>query len=72
RSLSIQDSIEVLSKGTILHKVRDKGVRGVKIYKRKCKLDLENLCILYFPNKRGIKSCIKTEGTDESNFSCFS
>eukprot|EP00096_Caligus_rogercresseyi_P012558 TRINITY_DN5303_c0_g1_i1.p1 TRINITY_DN5303_c0_g1~~TRINITY_DN5303_c0_g1_i1.p1 ORF type:complete len:822 (-),score=236.70 TRINITY_DN5303_c0_g1_i1:21-2336(-) len=61
RSLSIQDSIEVLSKGTILHKVRDKGVRGVKIYKRKCKLDLENLCILYFPNKRGIKSCIKTE-----------
>ncbi|XP_040566221.1 1-phosphatidylinositol 4,5-bisphosphate phosphodiesterase delta-1 isoform X4 [Lepeophtheirus salmonis] len=63
RSFSIQDSIDVLQKGTILYKVRDKGVRGVKVYQRKCKLDLENLCVLYYPNKRRINSCFKIEGS---------
>ncbi|CAB4063787.1 PLCD [Lepeophtheirus salmonis] len=62
-SSSIINMTQDKTDGTILYKVRDKGVRGVKVYQRKCKLDLENLCVLYYPNKRRINSCFKIEGS---------
>ena len=45
----------MLKKGTFLHKIRDKGVRGVKTYLRRYRLDLTDLRIVYKPSKGAIK-----------------
>ena len=34
RSNSVNESIERLKKGTNLYKIRDKGMRGINVYKR--------------------------------------
>ena len=51
RATSITDSIDKLKKGTMLFKIRDKNVRGIKPYMRHYRLDTEKLSIVYFPNK---------------------
>jgi len=51
RSKSVVDRLALLKTGTKLYKVRDKGVRGIKIYERKYWLDMENLQINFSSNK---------------------
>ncbi len=51
RSTSIRDALDRLKNSTVLFKIRDKGVRGVKAYRRKYRLDLADLKIHYVPNK---------------------
>ena len=51
RATSIQDEVGQLKKGTVLWKLRDKELRGLKVYKRQFKLDTEHLRITYLPNK---------------------
>ena len=51
RSSSILDMIEKLKQGILLWKIRDKGVRGLKLFPRHYKLDMADLRITYLPNK---------------------
>eukprot|EP00092_Neocalanus_flemingeri_P005512 GFUD01005942.1.p1 GENE.GFUD01005942.1~~GFUD01005942.1.p1 ORF type:complete len:789 (-),score=239.22 GFUD01005942.1:53-2419(-) len=51
RSHSVKERIDLLKKGTQLYKVRDKGMRGLQLYKRKYWLDMENLLIHFSPHK---------------------
>jgi len=51
RSESLKDNLNLLKKGTHLYKVRDKGMRGLQMYKRKFWLDMENLLIHFTPHK---------------------
>ena len=51
RSQSVKERLDLLKKGTHLYKVRDKGVRGLQMYKRKYWLDMENLLIHFSPHK---------------------
>lgn len=43
--------MEKLKQGTVAWKIRDKGVRGLVIYRRKYRLDLVDLRIHYLPSK---------------------
>ena len=47
----MKERLDLLKKGTHLYKVRDKGVRGLQMYKRKYWLDMENLLIHFSPHK---------------------
>ena len=51
RSESLKDNLNLLKNGTNLFKVRDKGMRGLQMYKRKFWLDMENLLIHFSPHK---------------------
>ena len=51
RSTSINDALNVLKNGTVLHKVRDKSLRGLRVYRRVYKLNIVDLCITYGPDK---------------------
>lgn len=63
RCTSIQEAVEKLRAGTLLWKVRDKGVRGLNIYRRKFKLDLAELKLIYLPNKSmTMKNCVPNGG----------
>lgn len=63
RSTSIKDALDILKGGTVLWKIRDKGVRGLKVYKRKYRLDLADLRINYVPNKSmAKKNCASGSG----------
>jgi len=67
RSQSLKDKLEVLKAGTTLYKIRDKGLRGIQLYKRKYWLDLENLEIRFTPHKEGkskIPGCASKEEGD--------
>ena len=50
RSKSLHDRLEILKQGTLLYKIRDKGLRGINVYKRTFKIDLENLLIHFSPH----------------------
>ena len=50
RSQSLHQRIELLTGGTTLTKIRDKGIRGINLYKRTFTLDLENQRILFSPH----------------------
>lgn len=64
RSQSVKDMMEQLKKGSQLHKVRDKGVRGLQLYKRRYWLDMENLQIHFSPHKEP-GSCSVMTGTSQ-------
>jgi Ca2+-binding EF-hand superfamily protein len=68
RSQSLRDNLDLLKRGTHLYKVRDKGVRGVQMYKRKYWLDMENLLIHFSPHKDPTTQlgCLAT-GSDSYN-----
>ena len=51
RATSVKDSLDHLKSGTVLWKLRDKGVRGLKLYRRKYRLNIADLIITYTPNK---------------------
>ena len=51
RSASINDALNVLKNGTVLHKVRDKSLRGLRVYRRIYKLNIVDLNITYGPDK---------------------
>jgi len=50
RSQSLHENMEILKQGTVLNKIRDKGVRGINVYKRNFKIDLETLEIQFNPH----------------------
>lgn len=60
--------MNILKKGTDLVKVRDKGVRGVKTYRRRYRLNIPDLKITYHPNKASSKTkgCLAGEGEADS------
>jgi len=66
RSQSVKERIDLLKTGTELYKVRDKGVRGLQLYKRKYWLDMENLLIHFSPHKDPTTSfnCATVAGSD--------
>ena len=47
----MKERLDLLKKGAHLYKVRDKGVRGLQMYKRNYWLDMENLLIHFSPHK---------------------
>ena len=51
RATSVKDSLDHLKSGTFLWKLRDKGVRGLKLYRRRYRLNIADLIITYTPNK---------------------
>ena len=51
RSTSVREALDLLKPGTDLWKVRYKGMRGFRGYKRKYKLDLPELALKYTPNR---------------------
>jgi len=50
-STTMQQRLTTMKKGSNLYKVRDKGVRGLQLYKRKYWLDMDNLLIHFSPHK---------------------
>ena len=62
RSTSIRDALDKLKNSTVLFKIRDKGIRGVKSYRRKYRLDLSDLKIHYVPNKSMKQGCTAPAG----------
>ena len=57
RSTSVKDALKALEAGTELWKVRNKGgIRGIRWYKRKYRLDLPHLEIKYSPHKGSSKN----------------
>jgi len=67
RSQSVKEGVGVLKKGTELYKVRDKGVRGLQLYKRKYWLNMENLEIHFSPHREtsSALSCAGFSGSDK-------
>lgn len=58
RAQSVSDALENLRKGSTFFKIRDKGVRGMNVYRRKYRLDINDMKIVYTPNKSGMsKMC---------------
>merc|ERR1719342_164870 len=57
RSQSLHERMEILKQGTILHKIRDKGVRGINVYKRNFNIDLETLEIQFSPHGENRLMC---------------
>lgn len=55
----IQDKLDILAKGTILHKLRPKSMRGVKYYTRRFYLDMADLCLKYNSSKSS-NMCVPT------------
>jgi hypothetical protein len=47
----VKESLDHLKAGTYLWKLRDKGVRGLKLYRRRYRLNIADLIITYHPNK---------------------
>ncbi len=67
RSSSIVEELKHVKDGTVMCKIRDKGVRGLKLYRRKYRLDMDKLRITYLPNKAMIssgKNCVAPTGQD--------
>lgn len=57
RATSIKEALDVLKKGTLLWKARNKGgIFGIKFYRRNFRLDVPNLALTYTPNKNGVNS----------------
>jgi len=65
RSQSLNETLEFLKKGTNLRKIRDKGVRGLQLFKRKYVLDMKNLLLVYTPHRESKLGC---GGEPESNY----
>ena len=66
RATSVRDSLDHLKAGTILWKLRDKGsIMGLKLYRRKYRLNIADLMISYTPNKGMQSSCV---GASNSKF----
>merc|ERR1719495_1281672 len=57
RSQSLHERMEILKQGTVLHKIRDKGVRGINVYKRNFNIDLEALEIQFSPHSENRLMC---------------
>jgi len=55
RSQSIKEKLEILKKGSMLYKIRDKGIRGITFYKRKYWLDMDNLQLRFKSHKEESK-----------------
>jgi len=68
RSQSMKDKLEVLKNGTDLHKIRDKGTRGIRFYKRKFWLDMDNLLLRYSPHKDGKAMGLCTSGSQGDSY----
>ena len=59
RATSVRDSLDQLKAGTVLWKLRDKGsILGLKLYRRKYRLNIADLMISYTPNKGMQNSCV--------------
>jgi hypothetical protein len=59
RATTVRDSLEHLKAGTVLWKLRDKGsIMGLKLYRRKYRLNMADLMISYTPNKGMQNSCV--------------
>jgi len=71
RSVSIKDRMELLRSGTVLKKIRDKGLRGIQLYERNFWLDMENLLIHFSPHKHSSTNlgCSTVEATGSYNLS---
>ena len=67
RATSVKDSLDHLKSGTYLWKLRDKGVRGIKLYRRRYRLNIADLIITYTPNKGVQNNCFA--GNPNSNSS---
>jgi len=65
RSQSLNETLELLKKGTNLRKIRDKGVRGLKLFKRKYSLNMKDLLLVYEPVRDNKLGC---GGEPESNY----
>ena len=69
RSTSINDALNVLKNGTVLHKVRDKSLRGLRVYRRVYKLNIVDLNITYGPDKSeggANPNCASPSGKDKN------
>ena len=59
----MRDDLDHLKSGSVLCKLRDKGLLGLKIYRRKYRLNIADLEITYSPNKGLQKSgCVGGAG----------
>ena len=58
RSTSVIENIKLLKDGQELCKIRNKDVRGMKIYRRKFMLDIEDLKIKYSSSKNNTSNSI--------------
>lgn len=63
RATSMKVDLDHLKNGSVLFKFRDKGLLGLKIYRRKYRLNIADLEITYSPNKGLQKSgCVGGAG----------
>ena len=64
---------EIILPASIFPQIRNKGVRGVKCFKRKYRLDLADLRITYHPNKAMAKgqNCAGGQGGEKFIFVLF-
>lgn len=67
RSTSLQEQYRVLEKGTLLLKVRNKGMRGVQVYRRTFTLDTKNMEIRFTPHRDSASSLSCTFKGDHKN-----
>jgi len=73
RSKSIEEKTDKLkTEGSQLFKIRDKGVRGVKVYKRKYTLDMERLVIKYTPHVDHSNKLTCVFAKDSDGEECYS
>ncbi len=70
RSTSIKDELEILKKGTVLYKVRDKGVMGLQLFRRHYRLAVADLNIVYHPNKGVAKNACLGGGGELELWPC--
>merc|ERR1712126_380835 len=66
---SVQAKIDLLKEGMTLLKLRDKDIRGPKLYRRKYTLDVVNMVIHWTPHKDSSSSglCSTVSGSDKYN-----